>query len=71
MTLSGGYGVFIYTLIPIAFLVVLGAKALADPALVDPNAIFVTFASVTSHCASPGPLNWLRRELPTVPGQGT
>jgi amino acid transporter len=45
MTLSGGYGVFIYTLIPIAFLVVLGAKALADPALVDPNAIFVTFAS--------------------------
>ena len=44
MNLEGGYGVFIYTLIPIAFIVVLGAKALSDPALVDPNSMFVTFA---------------------------
>ncbi|MGA7544897.1 MAG: amino acid permease, partial [Methyloceanibacter sp.] len=44
MNLEGGYGVFIYTLIPIAFIVVLGAKALADPSLADPKTIFVTFA---------------------------
>ncbi len=45
MNLEGGYGVVIYTLIPIAFVVVLGSKALADPNLVDPKAMFVTFAS--------------------------
>ena len=45
MNLEGAYGVFIYTLVPIAFLVVLGAKALSDPAQADPNTIFVTFAS--------------------------
>jgi amino acid transporter len=45
MNLEGGYGLFIYTLIPIGFIVVLGAQALSDPALVDPNTIFVTFAS--------------------------
>ena len=45
MNLEGGYGVFIYTLIPIAFVAVLGAKALSDPSLVDPKAMFVTFAS--------------------------
>jgi hypothetical protein len=44
MNLEGAYGVFIYTLIPIAFIVVLGAKALADPSLADPKTIFVTFA---------------------------
>src|SRR4029077_1811641 len=31
MNLEGGYGVFIYTLIPIAFIVVLGSHALSDP----------------------------------------
>ena len=49
MNLEGGYGVFIYTLVPIAFMVVIGAKALSDPkgnlAGGDPNALFVTFAS--------------------------
>jgi amino acid transporter len=45
MNLEGGYGVLIYTLIPVAFIVVLGAKTLSDPAFVDPNTIFVTFAS--------------------------
>ena len=49
MNLEGGYGVFIYTLVPIAFMVVIGAKALSDPkgnlASGDPNTLFVTFAS--------------------------
>jgi amino acid transporter len=45
LNLEGGYGVFIYTLVPIAFVVVLGAKALSNSALADPKAIFVTFAS--------------------------
>lgn len=44
MNLEGGYGLFIYTLIPVGFIVVLGAQALSDSALVDPNTIFVTFA---------------------------
>src|SRR5215210_226950 len=44
MNLEGGYGLLIYTLIPIAFITVLGARALSNPDLVDPNTIFVTFA---------------------------
>src|SRR5579872_3419059 len=44
MNLEGGYGLFIYTLIPIAFVIVLGSKALSSSSLVDPKTIFVTFA---------------------------
>lgn len=44
MSLEGGYGVFVYTLLPISFVVILGASALSDPALVDPKTMFVTFA---------------------------
>ena len=58
MNLEGGYGVFIYTLVPIAFIVVLGAKALSDPALVDPNSIFVTFAGKVLPVTGEA-LNWL------------
>ena len=59
MNLEGGYGVFIYTLVPIAFVVVLGAKALADPALVDPKVIFVTFAGKVLPGIGGEVLNWL------------
>jgi amino acid transporter len=59
MNLEGGYGVFIYTLIPIAFIVVLGAKALADPALADPKTIFVTFASKVFPGIGGEVLNWI------------
>ena len=45
MNLEGGYGVFIYTMIPIAFVIVLGLHALGNTALVDPKTMFVTFAS--------------------------
>lgn len=45
MTLEGGYGVFVYTFLPISFIVVLGASELTNPDLVDPKTIFVTFAS--------------------------
>ncbi|MDR2874575.1 MAG: APC family permease [Methylobacillus sp.] len=45
MTLEGGYGVFVYSMLPISFVVVLGAAALSDPNLVDPKTMFVTFAS--------------------------
>jgi amino acid transporter len=44
MNLEGLYGLFIYTMIPISFIVVLGASALSNPALVDPATIFSTFA---------------------------
>ena len=44
MNMEGLYGLFIYTMIPISFIVVLGASALSNPALVDPATIFSTFA---------------------------
>jgi amino acid transporter len=59
MNLEGGYGMFIYTLIPIAFVVVLGAKALADPALVDPKSMFVTFAGKILPGVGGAFLNWV------------
>jgi amino acid transporter len=40
MNLEGGYGVFIYTLIPISFILVLGTAARSA----DPRTIFVSFA---------------------------
>jgi amino acid transporter len=44
MNLEGLYGLFIYTMIPISFVIVFGAQ-LADPSLADPKTIFSTFAS--------------------------
>ena len=58
MTLEGSYGLFIYTLIPIGFVAVLGATALSNPDLVDPNTMFVTFAS-TALSVSGELLNWI------------
>jgi amino acid transporter len=58
MNLEGGYGLFIYTLIPIGFITVLGATALSNPSLVDPNTIFVTFAGKVFSTAG-NFLNWL------------
>ena len=45
MNLEGGYGAFIYTMIPIAFIIVLGLHALGTSSLVDPKTMFVSFAS--------------------------
>jgi len=45
MNLEGAYGLFIYTMIPVSFVIVFGATQLADPALVDPKTMFSTFAS--------------------------
>jgi amino acid transporter len=45
MNLEGGYGAFIYTMIPIAFVIVIGLSALSNPALTDAKTIFITFAS--------------------------
>ncbi|MGA2638964.1 APC family permease [Methylocella sp.] len=59
MNLEGGYGVFIYTLVPIAFMVVLGAKALSDPNLADPKTIFVTFAGKVFPGVAGEALNWI------------
>src|SRR3954467_1627430 len=58
MNLEGGYGLLIYTLIPIAFITVLGAKALSNPDLVDPNTIFVTFAGQIFNAGGEA-LNWI------------
>src|SRR5204863_5657351 len=54
----GAYGLFIYTLIPIAFIIVLGAKALSNSALVDPKSIFVTFSGKVFSTGG-NVLNWL------------
>jgi amino acid transporter len=58
MNLEGGYGLMIYTLIPIGFIVVLGATALSNPDLVDPNTMFVTFAGKVFSTGGEF-LNWL------------
>jgi amino acid transporter len=58
MNLEGAYGLFIYTLIPIGFIVILGSKALGNPDLVDPNTMFVTFAGKALN-TSGQLLNWL------------
>jgi amino acid transporter len=44
MNLEGLYGLFIYTMIPISFVIVFGAH-LSDPSYADPRTIFSTFAS--------------------------
>src|SRR3954452_15997509 len=59
MNLEGAYGLFIYTLIPIAFIVVLGAKALSSSALVDPKTIFVTFSGKVFGGSGGQLLNWI------------
>jgi amino acid transporter len=58
MNLEGAYGLFIYTLIPIGFIAVLGAKALSSPDLVDPNTMFVTFAGKAFNLSGEI-LNWV------------
>jgi amino acid transporter len=45
LNLEGGYGLFIYTMIPVAFVIVLGTHALGQAALVDPKTIFIDFTS--------------------------
>ena len=45
MNLEGAYGLFIYAMIPVAFIIVIGTKALGNASLVDPKTIFVHFAS--------------------------
>jgi amino acid transporter len=59
MNLEGAYGVFIYTMVPIAFIIVLGAAALADPSLADPKTIFVTFAGKVFPGIGGEFLNWV------------
>jgi amino acid transporter len=59
MNLEGGYGLFIYTLIPIAFIIVLGATALSNPALVDPKTIFITYSEKVFGGAAGNTLTWL------------
>jgi amino acid transporter len=45
MNLEGGYGVFIYVMIPVAFVIVLGGTALGNVALIDPKTIFTDYAA--------------------------
>src|SRR5881275_427953 len=45
MNAEGLYGLFIYTMIPVAFIIVLGLSALGNTALVDPQTIFVHYAA--------------------------
>jgi amino acid transporter len=60
MNLEGAYGLFIYTMIPIAFIIVLGTKSLGNTSLVDPQTIFVTFSSkVFGAGVGSSLLNWL------------
>ena len=59
MNLEGLYGLFIYTMIPVAFIIVIGNHALGG-ASVDPKTMFVTFASkVFGSGTGSNILNWL------------
>jgi amino acid transporter len=55
MNLEGLYGLFIYTMIPLSFVIVFGASKLSDPANVDPKTIFSNFASAIFGTGA----NWL------------
>ncbi|MGB8880175.1 MAG: APC family permease [Solirubrobacteraceae bacterium] len=60
LNLEGGYGLFIYTLIPVAFVIVLGNSALGNSALVDPRTMFVTFgAKIFGTSTASTVLDWL------------
>lgn len=59
MSLEGGYGVFVYTMLPISFVVILGSQALSNPELVDPKTMFVTFASNIFPGATGMLMEWL------------
>jgi amino acid transporter len=60
MNLEGAYGLFIYVMIPVAFIIVLGSHALGNVALIDPKTIFVHFAgTVFGSGAGSNILNWL------------
>jgi amino acid transporter len=60
MNLEGAYGAFIYVMIPVAFIIVIGTKALGNVALVDPKTIFVNFASKVFGAGTGSTiLNWL------------
>jgi len=54
MNLEGAYGLFIYTMIPVSFVVVFGT-GLTDTALVDPKTMFSNFASAVFGSSA----NWL------------
>lgn len=59
MNLEGGYGLFIYVMIPVAFVIVLGSS-LSNSALVDPKTIFVHYsADVFGAGAGSSILTWL------------
>ena len=57
--LEGAYGVFIYTMIPVAFIIVIGVHALGNTALVDPKTIFVNGTLVFGAGKASNVLNWL------------
>src|SRR6202453_138992 len=60
MNLEGLYGLFIYTMIPVAFIIVIGVHSLGNASLVDPKTIFVTFSSkVFGAGTGSSILNWL------------
>jgi amino acid transporter len=59
LNLEGGYGLFIYTMIPVAFVIVLGVSALGNSALVDPKTIFTTYVGKVFGTGATGTLvNW-------------
>jgi amino acid transporter len=60
LNLEAGYGLYVFTLIPIAFVLVIGNHALANPALTDPKTIFVEMTSkVFGVSAASTVLTWL------------
>jgi len=60
MHLEGAYGVFIYTMIPVAFVLIIGLHGLGNPALADPKTMFITItAKVFGASGASTLLTWL------------
>lgn len=60
MHLEGAYGVFIYTMIPVAFVLVIGLHGLGNPVLADPKTMFITVAArVFGASAASTLITWL------------
>ena len=57
MNLSGAYGAFIYIMIPVSFVVIIGREELAGLGF-DPKTVFVTFAGKLFGGSAGSFLNW-------------
>ncbi len=60
MSLEGAYGIYIYAMIPISFILVIGLKAIGDPKFFDAKTVFIELAAkIFGTSAESTILTWL------------